>query len=168
MWSFLEEHKYEVIMTNEAGSLTVKAVLIVEDDQGIGSFILHTNLNKTSHHAILVNDGHRAIETVKNIVPNLFVLDYHLPFMNGIELYDRLHARKELEHVPALLMSAHLLKGEAKKRKITCLEKPFELDDLLKIIMISLRNQDSQQYLNIRHHMTNHTTMPYQILCNST
>ena len=54
--------------------------------------------------------------------------------MNGIELYDRLHARQELEHVPAILMSARLPKDEARKRKINCLEKPFELDQLLKTI----------------------------------
>jgi CheY-like chemotaxis protein len=60
--------------------------------------------------------------------------DYRLPGMNGIELFDHLHARKELEHVPALLMSASLPKHEARKRKISCLEKPFELADLLKII----------------------------------
>jgi CheY-like chemotaxis protein len=121
-------------MSDEAGSPTVKTVLIVEDDQGIGSFILHAILGETSHQAILVIDGQKAIETVENIVPNLLVLDYHLPRMNGIELYDRLHARKELGHIPAILMSARLPKDEARKRKITCVEKPFELDDLLKTI----------------------------------
>lgn len=121
-------------MSVEAHSPTVKTVLIVEDDQDIGSFILHAILDETSHQAILVVDGHKAIETVENIVPNILVLDYHLPRMNGIELYDRLHARKELEHVPAILMSARLPKDEARKRKINCLEKPFELDQLLKTI----------------------------------
>jgi DNA-binding response OmpR family regulator len=121
-------------MSDEAGSPTVKTVLIVEDDQGIGSFILHAILDETSHQAILVIDGQKAIETVESIVPNLLVLDYHLPRMNGIELYDRLHACKELGHVPAILMSARLPKDEVRKRKITCVEKPFELDDLLKTI----------------------------------
>jgi CheY-like chemotaxis protein len=113
---------------------TVKTVLIVEDDQGIGSFILHAILDETSYQAILVPDGTQAIETVKTVKPNLFVLDYHLPRMNGIELFDHLHALKELEHIPAILMSARLPKDEARKRKITCLEKPFELDTLLKTI----------------------------------
>ena len=121
-------------MSDEAVLHTVKTVLIVEDDQDIGSFILHAVLDETSHQAILVVDGHKAIETVENIVPNILVLDYHLPRMNGIELYDRLHARQELEHVPAILMSARLPKDEARKRKINCLEKPFELDQLLKTI----------------------------------
>lgn len=121
-------------MSDEEGSSIVKTVLIVEDDESIGAFILRAILDETSHQAILVTDGHKAIETVKSLKPNLLVLDYHLPRMNGIELYDNLHAHKELEHVPAILMSARLPKEEARKRKITCLEKPFELDSLLKTI----------------------------------
>ena len=121
-------------MSDEEESSTVKTVLIVEDDESIGAFILRAILDETSHQAILVSDGHKAIETVKSLKPNLIVLDYHLPRMNGIELYDNIHANKELEHVPAILMSARLPKNEARKRKITCLEKPFELDALLKTI----------------------------------
>ena len=121
-------------MSDEEESSTVKTVLIVEDDESIGAFILRAILDETSHQAILVTDGHKAIETVKSLKPNLMVLDYHLPRMNGIELYDNIHANKELEHVPAILMSARLPKNEARKRKITCLEKPFELDALLKTI----------------------------------
>jgi len=121
-------------MSDEEGSSIVKTVLIVEDDESIGAFILRAILDETSHQAILVTDGPRAIETVKSLKPNLLVLDYHLPRMNGIELYDHLQAHKELEHVPAILMSARLPKDEARKRKITCLEKPFELDTLLKTI----------------------------------
>jgi CheY-like chemotaxis protein len=74
------------------------------------------------------------LETVKTIKPNLFVLDYLLPRMNGIDLYDQLHATKELEDIPAIMMSANLPASEARKRKITCLKKPFELDELLQTI----------------------------------
>jgi CheY-like chemotaxis protein len=121
-------------MTDGEGSPTIKTVLIVEDDQDIGSFILRAILDETLHQAILVTNGQKALETVKNVKPNLLILDYHLPRMNGIELYDLLHALEELEHVPAILMSARLPKAEARKRKLACLEKPFELDTLLKTI----------------------------------
>jgi CheY-like chemotaxis protein len=121
-------------MSDGEGSPPVKTVLIVEDDQDIGSFILRAILDETSYQAILVTDGQRALETMKSVKPNLLVLDYHLPRMNGIELYDHLSTHKELGHVPAILMSARLPKEEAWKRKMTCLEKPFELDALLKTI----------------------------------
>ena len=114
--------------------INVKTILVVEDDEDIGSFIVEALLQETPHQALLVTNGSKALETVKTIKPNLFVLDYLLPRMNGIDLYDQLHATKELEHIPAIMMSANLPASEARKRKITCLKKPFELDELLQTI----------------------------------
>jgi len=114
--------------------INVKTILVVEDDEDIGSFIVEALLQETPHQALLVTTGSKALETVKTIKPNLFVLDYLLPRMNGIDLYDKLHATKELEHIPAIMMSANLPASEARKRKITCLKKPFELDELLQTI----------------------------------
>ena len=122
---------------NQASSedhINVKTILVVEDDEDIGSFIVEALLQETSHQALLVPTGSKALETVKTIKPNLFVLDYLLPRMNGIDLYDQLHGTKELEHIPAIMMSANLPASEARKRKITCLKKPFELDELLQTI----------------------------------
>ena len=119
--------------SSEAPS-NVKTILVVEDDEDIGSFIVEALLQETSHQALLVPTGSKALETVKTIKPNLFVLDYLLPRMNGIDLYDQLHTTKELEHIPAIMMSANLPASEARKRKITCLKKPFELDELLQTI----------------------------------
>jgi DNA-binding response OmpR family regulator len=121
-------------MTDGEGSPSIKTVLIVEDDQDIGSFILRAILEETSHQAILVTDAQKALEAVKSLKPNLLLLDYHLPRMNGIELYDQLRTHKELEHVPVILISARLPRYEARKRNMACLEKPFELDRLLKTI----------------------------------
>ena len=54
--------------------------------------------------------------------------------MNGIELYDRLHAIKELEHVPAMMVSAYLPEREVQERKIVGMYKPFDLSKLLDAI----------------------------------
>ena len=69
-----------------------------------------------------------------DLKPDLIVLDYGLPHMNGLELYDRIHTMKELEHIPALMISAQPQVEEAKKRKLMCLKKPIELAELLQAI----------------------------------
>jgi len=54
--------------------------------------------------------------------------------MNGLELYDLLHATPGLEDVPALLLTAaklEALRPEIEKRRISALEKPFDLDEFL-------------------------------------
>ena len=112
----------------------VKTVLVVEDDTGIGNFLVQAISQETSHHALLVADGFQALKAVASIKPSLFILDYQLPRMNGIELYDKLHTTKGLEEIPAIVISARLPKHEIEKRKIIAMSKPLELDDFLNTI----------------------------------
>ena len=112
----------------------VKTVLVVEDDVGIGNFLVQAILQETSHQAMLVTDGFQALKAVANIKPSLFILDYQLPRMNGIELYDQLHAMKGFENIPAIIVSARLPRQEVEKRKLIPMNKPLELDDFLNTI----------------------------------
>jgi CheY-like chemotaxis protein len=113
---------------------SVKTILVVEDDVGIGSFLTQAISQETRHQAMLVTDGFQALNAITSIKPNLFILDYQLPRMNGIELYDKLHATDGLEHVPAILISARLPKLDIEKRKIVGMSKPLELDEFLHTI----------------------------------
>src|SRR3989440_10934944 len=115
-------------------NVTVKTVLVVEDDIGIGNFLVQAISQETAHHALLVTDGFQALKAVASIKPSLFILDYQLPRMNGIELYDKLHTTKGLEEIPAIVISARLPKHEIEKRKIIAMSKPLELDDFLNTI----------------------------------
>lgn len=116
----------------------IKTIVVIEDDDGIGEFIVQAIQQETSYHIIRFADGYEAwtLMQYRRLLPNLLILDYNLPTMTGIELYDRIHARKEFAHIPALVVSAHhkLCKEAAKIRNLACLEKPFALDDLLNMI----------------------------------
>src|SRR5437588_11547265 len=125
-------HKEE--QPSEDKDTKVKTVLVVEDDTGIGNFLVQAITQETSHHALLVADGFQALKAVASIKPSLFILDYQLPRMNGIELYDKLHTTKGLEEIPAIVISARLPKHEIEKRKIIAMSKPLELDDFLNTI----------------------------------
>ncbi len=112
----------------------VKTILLVEDDMYIGEVLVQAITQETPFIAILVQSGDEALNTVKGIKPNLFILDYQLPRMNGIELYDELHGNTELEQVPALMISAQLPIKELKKRNIKGMNKPLDLDEFLQTI----------------------------------
>jgi len=109
-------------------------ILVVEDDEDIGSFLVQAISQETTHHALLVSDGFQALKTIHELKPNLLIIDYQLPHMNGIELYDRLSAVKGLEAPPTIMMSARLPTHEIAKRKIVAMKKPFELQELLNSI----------------------------------
>src|SRR5437667_1871869 len=105
---------------SQEANTPVKTILIIEDDTAIGSFLVEAIEQETAHQALLATDGYQALKVVDDIKPGLFLIDYSLPYLNGLELYDRLHATKKLEHVPALMLSAICHWEEAKKRKIPC------------------------------------------------
>ena len=108
-----------------------KTILIVEDDQLMGQFVMQALQGEASYRTILATDAFRALSIVRNIKPSLFLLDYFLPQMNGIELYDRLHTAGGLEDVPTLFMSAVPPIKELEKRRVCYMEKPFELDEFM-------------------------------------
>ena len=115
-------------------NISIKTILVVEDDVGIGTFLAQAISQETHHQALLVTDGFQALKTVMDIKPSLFILDYQLPRMNGIELYDKLHAIEGLDTVPAILISARIPKQEIDKRHILGMSKPLELDEFLHTI----------------------------------
>ena len=113
----------------------IQTILLVEDDADIGEFIAQALTDETPYTILHVVDGSRALEAVASVKPDLFILDYQLPGMNGIELYDRLHAIEGYENIPTLIISANVpSRKEMQQRKITLLKKPFDLNDLYKAI----------------------------------
>ena len=116
------------------GHDSVKTILVVEDDENIGELIVEAFIQETPYQAMLATDGKQALKIVQNVKPNVLLLENNLPDMKGIELYDRIQVEKELENVPVLLMSANVPVQEVKKRNLFCLNKPFELNDLLQTI----------------------------------
>jgi DNA-binding NtrC family response regulator len=106
-----------------------KTILVVEDDDSIGSLLIEALSQETSYRAMLVADGLQALKMIPAIKPCLLITDYSLPHMNGIELYDRI--REQDSDVPTILISAYMPEYEVSKRQLASLEKPFELDDLL-------------------------------------
>lgn len=106
-------------------------VMIVEDDVHIGAFLVEAITEETPYHALLVVNGTEALETLQHLKPNLLVLDYHLPGIDGLQLYDQVHVMPEMQKVPAIMMSARLPQRELEKRAIIGINKPFDLDDFL-------------------------------------
>ena len=113
-----------------------KTILVIEDDDGIGEFMVNAIQQETPYQVIRFTYGYEAwtfMQQDQRLLPNLFILDYNLPLMTGIELYDHIHAQKEFAHIPVLIMSAYDRQCRAlvKARNLTFLQKPFALDDLL-------------------------------------
>ena len=111
-----------------------KTVLIVEDDDEIGRLLVLLISQETPYQACLVHSGKEALWIVQEIEPVLFLFDYYLPSMTGLQLFDQLHAQQEFAAIPAIIISANLPVNELEKRHLVGLAKPFDLDKLLDAI----------------------------------
>ena len=114
----------------------VKTVFIVEDDEAIGDLLVQAIEQETSYHAVLASDGFQALKMLRTVKPDLILLDYSLPGMNGLELYDTIHTVKALKHLPVLIVSAETarIQKEIKARQLLQLQQPFDLANLLQAI----------------------------------
>jgi DNA-binding response OmpR family regulator len=115
---------------------TTKTILLVEDDPNSSAFPVEAIAQETPYRAIVASDSHAALKLVRHFTPGLFVLDYGLPGMNGIELYDRLHLNLELTAIPAILITANrsVPQQQIRQRQLITFLKPFELDSFLATI----------------------------------
>lgn len=124
--------KNDQLLENVKGA--VKTILLVEDDTVIAELLVQMITQETHHQIFSVPDAPEALDLVRNIKPQLMILDYWLPTIDGIELYDRLHNTEGLEQVPAIILSVNAPLTEIKQRQILYLRKPFDMYKLLETI----------------------------------
>lgn len=105
-------------------------ILIVDDDPQFRR-TLHLALGSCGYKTCDAADGEEALEAVAASVPDLVVLDWQLPGMDGIQTCRALRARY---NVPVILVSGN--RSSSKDLALDAgasdyLAKPFAIKDLL-------------------------------------
>ena len=121
------------------------SILVVEDDENVGEFLQQAIDEYTPYHTTVVHDGTRALEKAQQIQPCLLLLDYKLPGINGLEVYDRLQSMEETRGVPAIIMSASLPTEELQSRGIYQLRKPMDIGNVIRMITHALATFEELQ-----------------------
>jgi CheY-like chemotaxis protein/predicted regulator of Ras-like GTPase activity (Roadblock/LC7/MglB family) len=119
-------------------------VLIVDDNPDLLK-TLKMGLEKYSNkfETIAARDGAEAIAFLKRIDIALLVTDIQMPRIDGLSLLAFM--KKKRPGIPCIVMSAHAtaqIREKIQKNALRFIEKPFELDDLVKIILPAL-NRDA-------------------------
>jgi CheY-like chemotaxis protein len=128
-------------------------ILIVEDDADIAQFLQQLIEEETPYHTTVIDNGQIALERAPTVRPCLMLLDYRLPGVNGLELYDRLQQAEETRGVPAIMMSATLPVRELEQRGIYQIRKPMDIGSVMRMITHALasfeekRLQEQYNYL---------------------
>lgn len=122
-----------------------KSILVIEDDASVGACIVEAITQETPHMAFLVTESQHALSILEEVKPDMILLDYFLPHMNGLDLYDYFHARKSLKDIPVIIISANLPQQQVHQRHLIGLQKPFELDDLLNTVKAILMDAETRK-----------------------
>jgi CheY-like chemotaxis protein len=114
------------------------AILVVEDDIFYGKLLVSILSYSTSYQIQLVQTGTQALNIAQEISPILLLLDYQLPDMTGIKLYDQFHKIAGQERVPAIMLSSELPNQELEEqllaREMVGMNKIFRAEYLLEAI----------------------------------
>jgi CheY-like chemotaxis protein len=113
-------------------------ILVVEDDDAIRGLVSDL-LRDDGYEVRQAANGLEALEQVRQVRPDLIVLDLMMPIMDGWEFVEECRRKPCCQEVPIVVTSAsHDLPRTAEKLKSlgvrTCLAKPFDLDGLLALV----------------------------------
>jgi DNA-binding response OmpR family regulator len=132
---FYRESDQQQDQIARGGNALRNLILLVEDDQSTASLLIQIITQETTYQVAHASDGKTAWKFLQQVKPQLVILDYRLPYIDGLKLYERMRADKELYDVPVLLLSAALPTHEIEQHGIThFLRKPFDLEALLEML----------------------------------
>jgi len=81
-----------------------KKILIIEDDKFLRELI-GQRLVKEGYEIFEAEDGQTGIKNVKEIRPDLVLLDLLLPGINGFEVLARIKQNPSLSQIPVIILS---------------------------------------------------------------
>lgn len=118
-------------------------VMVVDDEEALQRLLVH-NLEREGYQTAAVGDGIKALEMIRQLNPDLVILDLMLPGMNGLDICRRL--RQENIDIPIIMLTAR----DEEIDKVLGLElgaddyvtKPFGVRELMaRVKAILRRNQ---------------------------
>ena len=127
-----------------SGDARNRDIVLVVDDSSETLGFLTTALEQAGITALVAIDGTSALELLKNITPDLVLLDAVMPGMDGFETCRKLKANPRTAHLPVIFMTGlsetlHVIEG-LNAGGVDYVTKPIVLDELIARIRVHLAN----------------------------
>lgn len=144
----------------------MKHILIIEDEPGIYNF-LKQGLEEEGYTISIATNGGKGLELFEETMPDLILLDWLLPKMNGIDVCKAIRT-KDTE-IPILFLTAKDTVQETieglQSGANDYIKKPFSFEELLERIKIHFRNKNGYEFLKLGNILLNQQT--YEVKINS-
>jgi CheY-like chemotaxis protein len=90
-------------------------VLVVEDDEETRNIMART-MEKEDWDVMQAGNGREALEQMRQIKPDLILLDLMMPVMDGFDFLTAMRARPEWQHIPVIVITAKDLTADDRNR----------------------------------------------------
>lgn len=91
-----------------------QVIMIVEDDSFVMD-IYKTKLSQNGFFAVEAENGTEALKKLKDIKPDLILLDIIMPYMDGLEVLKKIKENEETKNIPVILLTNLSQKEEVDK-----------------------------------------------------
>ena len=114
--------------------MSEKTILVADDESHILN-VVSLKLKNAGFRVLTAKDGQEAFDTAFAESPDLLITDYHMPFLNGMELCQKLRGEPKTAGIKAIMLTArgyHLEPHDTEAGGILrMLSKPFSPRQLL-------------------------------------
>ncbi len=113
---------------------SLKTILIADDEEDLRLLVQFT-LENPSYQILTASDGRGAVDAISNHIPDLLILDWMMPGLNGCEVVRRLRQNPDTAKIPIVMLTAK--DGIEAREQMTSLDlagyltKPFSPLELI-------------------------------------
>lgn len=82
----------------------LRTILLAEDDPGLRA-VLRLTLERSDHRVVATGDGSECLRLARTLLPDLLVIDWMLPGLDGIDVVERLKEAPRTAAIPAIMVT---------------------------------------------------------------
>ncbi len=86
-------------------SVSVKTILIADDDEDL-RLLVQVTLENSTYRILTAKDGLQAMNVVKDNIPDLLIIDWMMPRLNGYEVVSQLRQNPHTITLPVVMLTA--------------------------------------------------------------
>lgn len=118
-----------------------KWVLVVDDDPTVRTLFVDI-LQEAGYRVVGAEDGYVAEDLIRDLFPDLILLDLHMPRGSGFSLLNNMRKHPRWQAIPIVIVSGYLdqvkLLDEAGLTVVGRIGKPVDIDRLLALVRETL------------------------------
>lgn len=122
-------------MSEKKPNMDEQKILVVDDEPLLIELIVKV-LEKQGYNLYAANNGQRALEVAQKSMPDLVILDWDMPVMNGLEAVRAFKNDHQLKHIPIIMITGRMSSTESLKLAfdegvVDFINKPFNQIELV-------------------------------------